>query len=74
MAAIVIRNVPPELHKRLKEEAARNRRSMTQQVLALLEEATSSRPPAPEPLPAPLKLGLPITKAMIDRAKRWGRA
>lgn len=37
MATLTIRNVPDELYAALKERARRNRRSLNQEVLALLE-------------------------------------
>ncbi len=39
MASILLKDVPPQLHQWLKDEAARNRRSMCQQTLELLEKA-----------------------------------
>jgi plasmid stability protein len=57
MPGLLIKDFPPELHQKLKEEAARYHRSMTRQALVLLEQALSS----PEKntaglLPGPLKL------------------
>jgi plasmid stability protein len=37
MATLTIRNVPDDLYAALKERARRNRRSLNQEVLALLE-------------------------------------
>ena len=39
MPALVIRNLSPELHEKLKAAAATHRRSMTQQAIVYLEEA-----------------------------------
>lgn len=39
MPKITIRNVPNGLHKRLKQRAAQNRRSLNSEVLTVLEEA-----------------------------------
>jgi len=39
MATMTIRNLPDELHARLKEQAKRNRRSLNQEVIAELEAA-----------------------------------
>lgn len=39
MPKITIRNVPSGLHKRLKQRAAQNRRSLNSEVLTVLEEA-----------------------------------
>ncbi len=38
MATLTIRNVPDELHARLKEQARRNRRSLNQEVIAELSD------------------------------------
>lgn len=38
MATLTIRNLPDELHARLKEQAKRNRRSLNQEVIAELSE------------------------------------
>jgi antitoxin FitA len=46
MASITIRNVPEDLHGRLKRSAERNRRSLNNEILALLEDAI--RKPAPD--------------------------
>lgn len=39
MATITLRNVPEALYQRLKADAARNRRSLNQEVIAQLERA-----------------------------------
>ena len=56
MPGLLIKEFPPELHRRLKEEAARHHRSMTRQALALLEQGLS-RPErnAADLLPKPIK-------------------
>jgi plasmid stability protein len=44
MPGLLIKDFPPDLHTRLKEEAARHHRSMTRQALVLLEQALSAPP------------------------------
>lgn len=44
MATLTIRNVPDELHERLKARAERNRRSLNAESLLLLEQAIESFP------------------------------
>ncbi|MDL5053558.1 hypothetical protein QQ056_08380 [Oscillatoria laete-virens NRMC-F 0139] len=39
MSTLVIKSFPPELHARIKESAAANRRSVTQETIVLLEKA-----------------------------------
>jgi len=72
MPDILIRNVPPALHARLKAAAARHRRSVTQETIAIIDEKLGEHPAAvPNRLPEPVKLqGLALTTeqllAMID--------
>ena len=72
MPALLIKDLAPALHRKLKQAAARNRRSMTRQALVLLEEGLHGAERATE-LPPPLKGRFPITKRLIDQAKRAGR-
>lgn len=44
MATLNIKNFPDRLHKRIKRRAAGNRRSIAQEVVFLLDEATSETP------------------------------
>ncbi len=74
MSALLIKDFPPELHSKLKDEAARNHRSMTRQALALLEQALSSPTKnAAELLPKPLKLAKPVTARNVVATIREGR-
>ena len=43
MPGLLIKNVPDDLHQRLKQRAARHRRSMNGELLVLLEEALDDR-------------------------------
>jgi plasmid stability protein len=74
MAGLLIKDFPPELHRRLKEEATRYHRSMTRQALALLEQALS--PPtrdAADLLPQPLKPKKSVTPSDVVAVIREGR-
>ena len=73
MAALVLKNVPDHLHKQLKKEAERNRRSMAQEAIVILERSLRTIPPVrlPERPVKPLKR---ITSEMILRGIREGRA
>ncbi len=55
MSTLVVRNLPEQLHEQLKQRAAANHRSMTKEVLHLLESGLQSEA-KPRPLPPPLKL------------------
>lgn len=71
MAAIVLKDVPDRLHRRLKERAERNRRSMAQEALTILEQAMHDVPPVV--LPKPIKPLRKVTAAMVAAGIREGR-
>lgn len=71
MASLVLKNLPDNVHRRLKEEAARNRRSMTQQATLILEQALVSLPPLKSP--SPIKPRRPFTHEWLMKAMREGR-
>lgn len=72
MPDLLIRNLPPELHARLKAAAAAHRRSLTQEAIQMIENGLESDSnPEARPLPELIKLvGPPLTNeqilAMID--------
>ena len=55
MATLVIKNLPDELHARLREQAQRNHRSVTKEVVNLIESGLHA-PRLPPRLSAPLEL------------------
>lgn len=71
MPALLIKNLPGDMHAWLKAEAERNRRSMTQQVLVLFEERM--RTFRPVCFPPPFKTRTPLTAEFIDKARKEGR-
>ncbi|MGQ0655708.1 MAG: FitA-like ribbon-helix-helix domain-containing protein [Betaproteobacteria bacterium] len=73
MPGFVIKNLPRDLHRRLKAQAAQHRRSMTKEALALLEQALAA--PAEQPkAPPPFRGRFALTDKFLDEAKRKGRA
>lgn len=44
MPTLTLKNVPPELHRRLKAQAARHRRSLNREAIHLLERAVLGAP------------------------------
>jgi plasmid stability protein len=48
MAALVIKNLPESLHRRLKARARRNHRSLTKEAIAILEAGASDPGVEPE--------------------------
>lgn len=74
MSALLIKDFPPELHQKLKEEAARYHRSMTRQALALLEQAlTTPVRNAADRLPTPIKPAQKLPTDDVVAVIRQGR-
>ena len=71
MTALLIKDIPHEVHEWLKREAERNRRSMTQQAIVVFEERMGRFNPVR--FPAPVQTRTVLTAEFIDRAKREGR-
>jgi TraY domain len=73
MATIIIRDLPDDLHERLKAQAKRNHRSLTKEAVALIERHLGPSRAAPA-LPPPLRLkGGPVTIKQIEAAISKGR-
>ena len=72
MPALVIKDLPAELHRRLKDDAERHHRSMTQQAIAILEQGLRRFRPIPRF--KAYRGAFPLTNEFIDAAKREGRA
>lgn len=71
-ATITLKNVPPELHRSLKELAKKHKRSLNQEAIHCLEEALSSSGkvrPSLRFAPAPVSVGK-ILRPLGDRADR----
>jgi len=74
MPTIVVKNVPEALHARLKAQAERNHRSVTKELLTLIESGTAAKRVAPV-LPPPIKLkGGPLTDEDLCAWRSDGRA
>ncbi len=71
MPALLIKELPREVHEWLKREAQRNRRSMTQQAIILFEERM--RRFRPVRFPSPARTRKLLTAEFMDRGKREGR-
>ena len=76
MPGMLIKEIPEELHRRLKERAAANRRSLSREVLVMLETAVAE-PAGPPTLEEIDRLRLsgsrPLTQSVLDRARVEGR-
>lgn len=71
MASLLIKNIPEELRKKLKEQADLNHRSMNKQAVSILELALER--PGIGKLPSPFKAKIFITDKWLNRAKKLGR-
>lgn len=76
MPGLLIKDLPPEVHARLKARARTHRRSMSSEALVLLEAALSERagPPTLEEIDRLRVRGrLPLTDAILEEALQSGR-
>ncbi|HUP48722.1 MAG TPA: hypothetical protein VNA04_08015 [Thermoanaerobaculia bacterium] len=78
MASLTLKEIPPKLHRELKERAARNRRSLQAEIVRTLEQAVCPKPiPTAELLERARRLRKSVrvrtTDAEITRFKRQGR-
>jgi plasmid stability protein len=71
MAALVLKDISPSLHRRLGEEAKRHRRSMTQEAIHLLEQGLGL---SPVEFPPPLKGRHRLTQKLLDQGIHEGRS
>ncbi len=68
MSTLVVKNIPDHLHELLKRQARRNHRSVTKEVVSLIEAGVVTQK-SKFKLPPPLKLkGGPITLEEIEAA------
>ena len=74
MSALLIRDLPEELHDRIKDLAQRNQRSLSAEVIGLLERALAEHDEVASTMPPPLVGTFPITNEWLDKAKNEGRA
>jgi plasmid stability protein len=70
MASILIKDIPADLHDRLRQAAQRDRRSLNKEVIALLDEAL--KPPSAE-LPPLIRGTFPLTPDWLEQAISEGR-
>lgn len=68
---ILIKGVTPELKRRLQLQADRDRRSVNQQILTILEQGVRPLPPL-KPI-VPIATKRPFTHAWLMKAMREGR-
>ena len=71
MAALLIKNLPPSLHERLRARAAEHHRSMNREVIAILEKEIEATEPGR--LPPPVKGRVQVDGRWIAQAIRDAR-
>lgn len=76
MPTLVIKDLPAQLHRRLKEEAKKAHRSMTREAIYLLEAGLNEAKSLVEAheLPMPYEGKKPLTGELIQKWKRQGMA
>ncbi len=70
MPSILIKDIPADLHERLRQAALRDHRSLNKQVIALLEEALT---PRSVQLPPPIRATFALTADWLERAMSEGQ-
>ena len=73
MPAIVLKDGPASLHRRLKQQAAAQRRSLQQEAMLAIERGLVD-PAGASRLPTPVKTRIPLTEEWLRMAKSEGRA
>ncbi len=73
MPSLLIKDMPPELHQRLREAAERDHRSMNRQAIAILEAALDPGSAEESGIPPPIKPAFPITSEWLEWALAEGR-
>jgi plasmid stability protein len=76
MPALVLKNIPVDLHRKLKLQAASNQRSMTRQAIILLQQGVESSPASDALALAirPFKRKCLLTDALLKETRKgWHR-
>lgn len=73
MPALLIKDLPADLHERLKEEARKHHRSMTKEALCILESGLDAPSRSLRDV-KPVSCRIRIDDAWIKRARKWGRS
>lgn len=71
MSALLIKNIPPPLHERLRQRAAAHHRSMNREVIAILERELAI--PVTSELPPPVRTLKPIDHEWVVQVIRDAR-
>ncbi len=71
MPSLILRDLPEEVHKRLRDRAQRHHRSMTKEAVSILERELVASDPVK--LPPVVATSRPIPSNLIDEAIEEGR-
>lgn len=71
MPSLMLRDLPEEVHKRLRDRAQRHHRSMTKEAVSILEHELLAS--GPVILPPAVKTSSAIPSDLIDQAVEEGR-
>ena len=74
MSALLIRDLPPEVHQKLKLLAQRTRRSLSAEASSLIEQALAAQTQSIYELPIPFVGAFLLTDDWLTSAKNEGRA
>jgi len=72
MPDLIVNDVPPELLRRIERLARQHHRTVSAELIALIEAALEAE--SDKVLPAPVKLRRSLTQSDLDRARKEGRA
>ena len=73
MASLVIKQLPDELHAKLKQRAAENHRSMVKEAITLLEAGLNNPSQRIGELPPPYRGKHKLTEKFLNKAKGRSR-
>jgi plasmid stability protein len=72
MASLTLKDIPARLHEQLRQRAIRNRRSLSQEALACLEQATAVERVDPEQLLAQVRrLRVGVKRVSPSELRTW---
>lgn len=77
MPGLLIRNLPKNLHERLKERALLNRRSISMEACSIIEQVLDDRAGSPtlaEIDRIRIRGKMPLTQELLDEARQEGRS
>lgn len=72
MGSLMIRDLPDDLHRKLKMRAKKHHRSMNREAIAILQ-AVLREEEAVREVPPPYRGSVSLTRELIEKAKEDGR-